>query len=43
MTFLSTMDFLCPIEGSYTLKALQHAILQGFYIGKQKGLQKNFS
>lgn len=42
MTFLSTMDFSRPDECSYSLKALQHAILQGFYIEKQKGLQKKF-
>lgn len=42
MTFLSTMDFLCPDRWSQCLKALRHAILQGFYIQKQRGLREKF-
>ena len=42
MTFLSTMDFLCPDRWLQCFKALRHAILQGFYMQKQRGLQEKF-
>lgn len=42
MTFLSTMDFLCPNRWLQCLKALHHAILQGFYMQKQRGLREKF-
>ena len=42
MTFLSTMDFFRPNGWLQCLKALCHAILQGFYMQKQRGLQEKF-
>ena len=36
------MDFFRPDRWLQCLKALRHAILQGFYMQKQRGLQEKF-